>query len=311
MKKPRLISMSARPATTTSKFDAYQEMVKEKTLNFLAKHLPTCDGIEASLYEAMRYSTLSNGKCLRPFLIHACADLFGAPEESKIRAGAAVEALHTYTLIHDDLPSMDNDDIRRGKPSCHIAFNEATAILAGNSLYGYAIELLLARETHPNNDIRMKLAQHLLSATGAHGTVAGQVIDLMGEKMLLTLDEVEHLHRLKTGMLIAVSCQMGAIIGEASLQEQSRLVNFGFDVGLAFQIIDDVLDVTGDPTKLGKPILSDQNNTKSTFVTLLGLEQAKKYAHKKASDAVKHLEAFGSRAGLLRDLANYVIMRDR
>ena len=303
--------MTAEPAITNTAFNKYLNDVAQKTHTFLENNLPAPTGIESRLFEAMRYSALSNGKCLRPFLVHACADLFGAPDEQKTRVGAAVEALHSYTLIHDDLPAMDDDDIRRGKPSCHVAFDEATAILAGNSLYGYSIELLLSEKTHPNPLVRMALAQHLLAATGAQGTVAGQMVDLEGETQKLSLEDVERLHRLKTGMLISVCCQMGAILGNASKGEQAQLVKFGFDLGLAFQIIDDILDVEGDPEKLGKPILSDQYNEKSTFVTLLGLDAAKSYARQKMQDSCAHIKSFGPRANLLYDLAEYIVTRDR
>lgn len=292
-------------------FHEHLKQVATQTHDFLDANLPVRPGLGQDLFKAMRHSSLSNGKCLRPFLVHACANLWDVPLDQQMRVGSSIEIVHTYSLIHDDLPAMDDDDMRRGKPSCHIAFDEATAILAGNALYSLAFEWLCDERTHANPSVRLDLVQTLLSASGAFGTIYGQMMDMEGEQKKLTLEEITELHRLKTGKLIAASCEMGAILGGAPQEERSILRSYAYDLGLAFQIIDDILDVEGDPELLGKPILSDNGLEKSTFVSLMGLDEAKKYAFKKAQDATTHLTPFGASANTLIEIANFVVERNR
>ena len=283
--------------------------ISQEVHRFLDARLSLPSGLESRLIEAMRYSALVRGKCIRPYLIYLCGKVFGAADAPLICLGAAVEAFHTYSLIHDDLPAMDNDDLRRGQPSCHVKFDEATAILAGNALYSAAIEWMSDARFEASAATKISLIHTLTTATGAHGTIGGQMIDILGETIPLTLDQVERLHRLKTGALMAASCEMGAILGQANDAQRAALKDYGFKLGLAFQIVDDVLDVTGDVEVLGKPVGSDQNSQKSTFVTLLGLEEAMKRAMVVTDQALTTLTAFGDKAEPLRNLARAMLTR--
>ncbi len=266
-------------------------------------------GGEARLVEAMRYATLGGGKRLRGFLVVEAAALFGAPEAGALRAAASVEMLHAYSLVHDDLPCMDDDDLRRGQPSTHIRYDVATATLAGDALQTLAFEVIAAPGTHPDAAVRIALVQALAGASGAAGMVGGQMIDMEGEGRRLALPEVERLHALKTGRLIRYSAEAGAILGGASETERERLAAYGRDLGAAFQVADDVLDATASEAELGKTAGKDQEAGKSTFVSLLGIDGARAAASRLAEAAVSHLAPFGSRASLLRDLAGYVVER--
>ena len=270
--------------------------------------LPVAGG-EARLIEAMRYATLGGGKRLRGFLATEAASLFGAPPEGALRTAASVEMLHAYSLIHDDLPSMDDDDLRRGQPSTHIRFDEATAILAGDALQTMAFEVIADPLTHPDPGVRIGLVSALASASGAAGMVGGQMIDMQGEGRQLALPEVERLHALKTGRLIRYSAEAGAILGGAGPAPRAQLAAYGRDLGAAFQVADDVLDATASAAELGKTAGKDQEAGKSTFVALLGIEGAREAAHSLAASAVAHLQAFGAEADRLRALALYVVER--
>ena len=278
----------------------------ERTLDRLIVPRP---GGESRLVEAMRYATLGGGKRLRGFLVVEAASLFAVPETSALRAAASVEMLHAYSLVHDDLPCMDDDDLRRGQPSTHIRFDVATATLAGDALQTLAFEIIAASETHADAGVRIALVQALASASGAAGMVGGQMIDMEGEGRSLVLEEVERLHALKTGRLIRYSAEAGAILGGASDAERERLAAYGRDIGAAFQVADDVLDATASEAELGKTAGKDQEAGKSTFVSLLGIEGARAAASRLAEAAVSHLEPFGSGAALLRDLARYMVER--
>ncbi|TLU71055.1 polyprenyl synthetase family protein [Lichenicoccus roseus] len=266
-------------------------------------------GGEARLIEAMRYATLGGGKRLRGFLVVESAALFGATGAGALRAAASVEMLHAYSLVHDDLPCMDDDDLRRGQPSTHRRFDEATATLAGDALQTLAFEVIAAPATHPDPAIRIALVQALASASGAAGMVGGQMIDMEGEGRSLALPEVERLHALKTGRLIRYGAEAGAILGGASAAEHERLAAYGRDIGAAFQVADDVLDATASEAELGKTAGKDQEAGKSTFVSLLGIDGARDAARRLADAAVSHLEPFGERAAILRDLARHVVDR--
>ncbi|WP_428376878.1 polyprenyl synthetase family protein [Lichenicoccus sp.] len=278
----------------------------ERTLDRLIA--PVAGG-EARLIEAMRYATLGGGKRLRGFLVVETAALFGAPATGALRAAASVEMLHAYSLVHDDLPCMDDDDLRRGQPSTHIRFDVATATLAGDALQTLAFEVIAAPETHADASVRVALVQALAGASGAAGMVGGQMIDMQGESRSLALPEVERLHALKTGRLIRYSAEAGAILGGASDTECQRLAAYGRDIGAAFQVADDVLDATASEAELGKTAGKDQEAGKSTFVSLLGIDAARAAASRLAEAAVSHLAPFGSSASLLRDLAHYVVER--
>ena len=275
----------------------------------LDRLLPAPNGPEGRVAEAMRYAALGGGKRLRPFLLIASARLFGVEGERPLRAAAAVEMIHAYSLVHDDLPAMDDDDLRRGRPSCHIRFDEATAILAGDALLTYAFEVMTESETHGDAGVRCELARGLSAASGAAGMVGGQMVDLLAADNHLDLDGVTHLQNLKTGALIAFSCEGGAILGEASPDSRAGLAAYGRDLGLAFQIADDLLDIEGSAATLGKAVGKDAEAGKATFVSLLGVAAARDYADQLVARAVGRLEIFDGRAGLLADAARFVVER--
>ncbi|MFP6730352.1 MAG: farnesyl diphosphate synthase [Alphaproteobacteria bacterium] len=280
----------------------------------LDRLLPPPGGSEGRVAEAMRYAALSDGKRLRPFLLVTSASLFGVVGEPALRAAAAVEMIHAYSLVHDDLPAMDDDDLRRGRPTCHIQFDEATAILAGDALLTYAFEVLCGEATHGDAAVRCALAGGLAVASGASGMVGGQMVDLLAAEHNLDLDGITHLQNLKTGALIAFSCEGGAIIGEALPEQRAGLAAYGRDLGLAFQIADDLLDVESTSAELGKAVGKDADAGKATFVSLLGVEGARNYAGELVASAIGRLEIFGGekfgdRADLLADAARFVIDR--
>ena len=264
---------------------------------------------EAKVMEAMRYSALGGGKRLRPFLTVESAKLFGVNPDAAMMTAAAIEFIHTYSLIHDDLPAMDDDDFRRGKPSCHKQFGEAAAILAGDALLTYAFEVMANPRVHPDAQVRCELIRSIARASGVRGMVGGQMIDLDAEHKALTADEVIRLQRLKTGELFAVSCEVGAILGKAPDAMRARLQRYAHDIGLAFQITDDLLDVEGTRTETGKGVKKDAAAGKATMVSVLGLERARDHAQTLAKQAIEHLSAFDHRAESLRALAHYVVSR--
>ncbi len=266
-------------------------------------------GPESRVVEAMRYTALSGGKRIRPFLVTASADLFNVNKTSALRVAAAVEMIHCYSLIHDDLPAMDNDDLRRGQPTCHIQFDEATAILAGDALLTKAFEVVAGEETHDSSTVRAELTLALAKASGEAGMVGGQMLDLVAEDHELNMPEVTRLQRMKTGALIAVSCEAGAILGKASKNAHHVLHAYAHDIGLAFQIADDLLDVEGDEKEVGKKTGKDAAAGKATFVSLLGVERAREQAQLLADQAASHLDIFEEKAKLLKDLAHYVVNR--
>jgi farnesyl diphosphate synthase len=271
--------------------------------------LPMHDYPEARLQEAIRYSALSGGKRIRPFLVVSSAALFDSPESSALRVAAAVEMVHCYSLIHDDLPAMDNDDLRRGLPTCHVQFDEATAILAGDALLTRAFEVVAQPGTHPDARVRADLVVALAQAAGMDGMVGGQMLDLLAEHTRLEMVEVTRLQRMKTGALIAFSCEAGAILGRGSEAERQALHAYAHDLGLAFQIVDDLLDVEGSEAEMGKRINKDGRAGKATFVTLLGAERARAQSSMLAAQAVQHLDVFSEAAAPLRALAHFVVDR--
>ncbi|MCW9034402.1 MAG: polyprenyl synthetase family protein [Rhodospirillales bacterium] len=270
---------------------------------------PESQDAEARLIEAMRYSSLDGGKRLRPFLVVQSAKLFNVSERSALRVAAAIEMIHCYSLIHDDLPAMDDDDLRRGRPSNHKKFDEATAILAGDALLTQAFEILAHEDTHDDPAVRCQLVSALAQAAGRHGMVGGQMIDLVSEDHELSMDEITRLQRLKTGCLFGFACEAGAILGKAPLQVKQALHNYAHDFGLAFQISDDLLDVVGDEKEVGKTLGKDAEAGKATFVSLMGLDRARSQAQMLADQACDHVSIFKEKADLLQDLARYVVER--
>jgi len=271
--------------------------------------LPRPEGPESRLAEAMRYAALGGGKRLRAFLAMQSANLFAVSETSAARVAAAIEMLHAYSLAHDDLPAMDDDDLRRGKPSAHRAFDEATAILAGDALQARAFELLAEPDTHSDPQARCELAMAFGAAVGARGMVGGQMIDMVTEGWTLDLPQVTRLQALKTGRLIQFSAESGAIMGRAPMSQRHLLAAYGRELGAAFQIADDLLDAEGSTQETGKTAGKDAAAGKATMVAVLGPERARAQAELLAGQAAGHLESFGERARLLRALAVHVVSR--
>lgn len=278
----------------------------DRTLDAL---IPVPPGLEARVFEAMRYAALAPGKRLRPFLVMAGAQLFGVARSSALQAAAAIELVHAYSLVHDDLPAMDNSDLRRGRPTCHKAFDDATAVLAGDGLQTLAFEVLAHPDTHGDPAVRCELVTSLAQASGSAGMVGGQMIDLIAETRTLDLDAITRLQRMKTGALIAFSCEAGGILGKASAEKRRALRGYAHDLGLAFQIADDLLDVEGSAGETGKPVGQDAAAGKATFVSILGIDRARDQAETLVRQAIAHLEVFEGQAELLRDAARFVVER--
>ena len=271
--------------------------------------LPVEEGAEARLCAAMRYATLGGGKRMRAFLVMQTAALFGVDRGCAVRVAASVEMLHAYSLIHDDLPAMDDDDLRRGKPSCHKQFDEATAILAGDALQARAFEILGEIETHTSPDARCELVVALAHAAGARGMCGGQMIDIDAEGKTLTAEQIGRLQALKTGRLIQFSAEAGAILARAPPHQRHQIAAYGRDLGTAFQIADDVLDATGTEEEVGKAVGKDAAAGKATLVGVLGLDRAQAQADMLAAQAAQHVNGFGDNGALLKQLAAYVVSR--
>jgi farnesyl diphosphate synthase len=282
-----------------------------RTERMLDALLPTGAGAENIICDAMRHTALGGGKRLRAFLAAESAALFGADPTQADRVAAAIECLHAYSLVHDDLPCMDDDDTRRGRPTVHVKWDEATAVLVGDGLQSLAFEILTDPATHADPERRAELALGLARASGARGMVAGQALDIAAESAsaALTLDEITRLQALKTGALIEFACISGAILGGASDDQMRALADYASDLGLAFQIRDDVLDVEGDAKAAGKKLRKDADAGKATFVSLLGLEEAKRRADELADAAAAHLAPFGDFAWPLAEAARFSVSR--
>ena len=274
----------------------------------LNKYLPPARTLPSSIHEAMRYSVFAGGKRLRPVLSLEAARLFSDPPAAAVTAGCAIEFIHTYSLIHDDLPALDNDDLRRGKPTCHKQFGEAIAILAGDGLLTLAFETLAQTPVEAARGVRL-ISEVARAAGTVRGMVGGQVADLEAEKTRADLATLEYIHRSKTAALIRAACVAGAISGGASDSDVERLRNFGENIGWAFQVVDDILDVEESSAALGKTAGKDQAQQKATYPALLGLTQSREVASELAAKAISELEPFGARAGNLRELADFLVER--
>lgn len=264
----------------------------------------------APLFEAMRHAAIGGGKRLRPLLVKASARLFAVDPECVLRAGAAVEAIHVYSLIHDDLPAMDDDDLRRGKPTVHIAFDEATAILAGDALHAMAFEILASSDTHSDAFVRNELIAELARAAGPSGMAGGQMMDLAAEHQSFDLPTVTRLQHMKTGALICWCVEAGAILGRIPHDGRAGLRAYARDIGLAFQIVDDLIDVEGDAAVAGKAVGKDAEAGKETFVSLMGVERAREQARLLTEQAIGALAGYGAEADLLRAIARYILERN-
>ena len=268
----------------------------------------------SKIKSAMEYSLMSNGKRLRPILCIAAAETVGSHlEDDTLRAACAIEMIHTYSLIHDDLPAMDNDNLRRGQPTCHIKFDEATAILAGDALLTMAFEILSSVESADKDHTfnRLRVIQTIAIAAGCKGMIEGQMRDIAAEGNLLGLENLKKMHRLKTGALIEASVISGTILGEGNHDQIETLKNYARNIGLAFQITDDILNVEGDPDIMGKDVGTDQARGKSTYPSILGMAKSKEFAKKLVNDALKVLDNFDNKADPLRAIAHYVVVRKK
>lgn len=265
----------------------------------------------APLFEAMRHAVIGGGKRLRPLLLLATARMYRVDREHALRAGLALEAVHAYSLVHDDLPCMDDDAMRHGKPTVHKAFGESTAVLVGDALQALAFEILSDPGTSGDPFVRAELVHTLAVAAGAGGMVGGQVLDIAAETADFDLSAITRLQQLKTGALLGAAVEMGAILGHVPPEGRTHLRGYARDIGLAFQIADDLLDHEGDEAKAGKALRKDAAAGKATFVSLLGPERAREQAGMLVEQAIAHLAAHGQEADLLRDIAHYIIERDR
>jgi farnesyl diphosphate synthase len=263
------------------------------------------------LYEAMRHGAIGGGKRLRPLLVCAACDLFGVDHTAALRVGAAIEAIHVYSLIHDDLPAMDDDDLRRGKPTVHKAYDEATAILAGDALHALAFELLADAATHADPFVRAELCLELARASGPAGMAGGQMMDLAASGTDMDLATVTRLQQLKTGALFSFCLEAGAIMGRVPPEGRTHLRGYARNIGLAFQIADDLIDVEGTAEAAGKQVGKDASAGKATFVSHLGVARAREQARMLVDQAIEHLAGHGDEADLLRAVARYIIDRDR
>ena len=268
------------------------------------------DDPRADLYSAMRHAAIGGGKRVRPLLVNATAALFDVARECAGTVGTAIEAVHVYSLIHDDLPAMDDDALRRGKPTVHRQFGEATAILAGDCLHAMAFEILADPAAHPDPFVRAELAHELARAAGPNGMAGGQMMDLMAERTRFDLPTVTRLQQMKTGALIAASVDAGAILGRVQPEGRTVLRGYARDLGLAFQIADDLLDAEGDEQLAGKKLRKDGAAGKETFLSLLGVDRAREQCRMLVDQAIEHLHSYGAEADLLRNIARYVVERD-
>lgn len=275
----------------------------------LSDILPQPVGPESALLDAMRYASLGGGKRIRPFLVVQSGHIFGMDEDAMLRIAAAVECVHTYSLVHDDLPCMDDDDMRHGKPSTHLEYDEATAVLVGDALLTFAFEILSDANAHPDPFVRCDLVARLAASIGFHGMVGGQMIDMLAEASDLEITAITRMQRMKTGALIAFASESGGVAARASHASIHALNAYAYDLGMAFQITDDLLDIEGDSEVLGKTAGKDEKAGKVTFVSILGLERARMQARLLATQAVAHLDLFDEKADLLRALATFAVER--
>ena len=271
--------------------------------------LPAVDTAPQRLHQAMRYAVLEGGKRVRPLLTFATGELLGADVEQVNYVAAAVELIHAYSLVHDDMPCMDNDVLRRGKPTCHVEYDDATALLVGDALQSLAFQLLSGHHFHTNASRQLEMVKLLATASGSHGMAGGQAIDLESVGKTLTLPELEFMHIHKTGALIRAAVLLGAQCGEVSAEKLVKLDHFSKCVGLAFQVVDDVLDSVADTTTLGKTAGKDAMHNKPTYVSLLGMQAAQEMAQRLHDEALDSLAEFGSAGQRLRDLTDFIVLR--
>ncbi|MBU0623168.1 MAG: polyprenyl synthetase family protein [Gammaproteobacteria bacterium] len=292
-----------------SDFTSWVSTHQSRFENVLKRLLPQADATPQRLHAAMRYSVLDGGKRVRPLLAYAAGELSGASTERVEIAGAAVELIHAYSLVHDDMPCMDDDVLRRGKPTCHVEYDEATALLVGDALQSLAFQLLSENRLSVDANRQLQMVKLLAAASGSNGMAGGQAIDLASVGKQLTLPELEQMHIRKTGALIRAAILLGAYCGDMGKEQMDALDHYGKCVGLAFQVVDDILDSEADTATLGKTAGKDADNDKPTYVTLLGAAEAKKMAAGLHAEALDSLAGFGAPALRLRELADFIVMR--
>ncbi len=287
--------------------------VQRQKVNRALEAMLRADANSPRIVKAMHYSLMAGGKRLRPILCLAAAEAVGGNSENVIQAACAMEMIHTYSLVHDDLPAMDDDERRRGKPTCHVAFDEATAILAGDGLLTLAFEILTNTDLSVANNAKpwLQVIQRIAAGAGYKGMIEGQMRDISSENTKLTLTELEAMHTLKTGALIEAATCAGAILGGGVSAQIEKLKIYARQIGLAFQVTDDILNVEGDPQLLGKAVGTDQNRNKNTYPALLGLAASKTFASELIDKSLQALESFDNSAKPLREIARYVIARNR
>lgn len=292
----------------------FKDVLKEK-INYietlLNEYMPKEEGYQQTIMQAMNYSLKAGGKRLRPILTLESCKIVGGKEEDAIPFAVAIEMIHTYSLIHDDLPALDNDDLRRGKPTNHKVFGEAMATLAGDALLNYAFEVMLSSSIDKTDSNKyLKAINEIAKHAGIYGMIGGQVVDVESENKIIDKDKLDFIHLNKTAAMIIGCMRAGAIIGGASEEELKKVTKYGKNIGLSFQIVDDILDITGDEAKLGKPIGSDIENHKSTYPSLLGLEKSRQIARQLIEDGKSSIDGLSSEIDFLNQLGDYIISRD-
>ena len=292
----------------------FKQSLKEK-INYierlLIEYMPKEEGYQSTIMEAMNYSLKAGGKRLRPILTLEACKIVGGDEKDAIPFAIAVEMIHTYSLIHDDLPALDNDDLRRGKPTNHKIFGESMAILAGDSLLNYAFEIMLSNSINKENPQKyLRAINEVAKSTGIYGMIGGQVVDIQSENKVISKDKLDFIHLNKTAAIIIGCMRAGAIIGNACEEDLEKITKYSKNIGLSFQIVDDILDIVGDENKLGKKVGSDIENHKSTYPSLLGLEKSKEIANELIKEAKHNIKDLKSDSSFLEGLANYIIDRE-
>lgn len=310
MMEPRRKYLSRMKASEKMNFSLKYKSLQDNINTYIDSIIPKGNAYLGSILDSMRYSLFAGGKRLRPVLMCAAGELFGYGVSDLLPYCAGIEMIHTYSLIHDDLPAIDNDDYRRGRPSNHKIYGEAMAILAGDCLLNLAFEHMLDFACKKGEVKYTEAVLEIARASGLHGMIGGQVIDIENTGRPMDKDKLDFMHSNKTGALIAASVKIGAIISGSGHDDYERLLNYGHELGLAFQIIDDILDVIGDESKLGKKTGSDTMNAKTTYVSIYGIDYSMEAAKRLSDSALSHLEYYGSRADFLRELTNFLLKRE-
>ncbi|CEH35393.1 polyprenyl synthetase family protein [Romboutsia lituseburensis] len=292
----------------------FKTVLKERAIyieELLNKYMPKEEGYQKTIMESMNYSLSAGGKRLRPILTLEACKIVGGNEEDAIPFAVAIEMIHTYSLIHDDLPALDNDDLRRGRKTNHIVYGEDMAILAGDALLNYAFEVMLSSSLGKKNPEKyLRAINEIAKSSGIYGMIGGQVVDVQSENEQIPKEKLDYIHNNKTAAIIIGCMRAGAIIGDANEEQIDEITKYAKNIGLSFQIVDDILDIVGDEAKLGKKVGSDIDNNKSTYPSLLGLEKSKEIANELISEAKKSIEKLSENVEFLNGLADYIIARE-